>query len=254
MSASSEESEELAVCGDCKTPLDEIRDGHEEDGGRCHNCYWDEENARARRDKDIVELEPEYRPSEWLKKNRPHICEKLKRKGGNKNRRKTMKNKGGADSNQKPGGIPRPQLRRETDEERREQLNQARLERERRNEELRRQRALLTTNPNTSFYNTARVALFDGYYGRPEAPDHFDELHVRPWAPAHTPFSYVDVAIRQLSNMRMVRGLQSERISSQRTALQGILEDILTQFEDFITVGDVGENPATTYFYTKYHT
>ena len=31
-----------------------------------------------------------------------------------------------------------------------------------------------------------------------EAPDHFDELHVRPWAPAHTPFSYVDVAIRQL--------------------------------------------------------
>ena len=87
MSASSEESEELAVCGDCKTPLDGIRDGHEEDGGRCHNCYWEEENARARRDKDIVELEPEYRPSDWLKKNRPYIWEKLNQKG---TKRKSM--------------------------------------------------------------------------------------------------------------------------------------------------------------------
>ena len=81
MSISSEESEEIASCGDCNTPLDETRDGHEDDGGRCHNCYWEEENARARREKDIVELEPEYRPSDWLKKNRPHIWEKLKKKG-----------------------------------------------------------------------------------------------------------------------------------------------------------------------------
>ena len=98
MSASSEESEELAVCGDCKTPLDEIRDGHEEDGGRCHNCYWEEENARARRDKDIVELEPEYRPSDWLKKNRPYIWEKLNQKGTKRKsmdggKRKTRKSK-----------------------------------------------------------------------------------------------------------------------------------------------------------------
>ena len=28
-----------------------------------------------------------------------------------------MKNKAGADSNQKPGGIPRPEMRRETHEE-----------------------------------------------------------------------------------------------------------------------------------------
>ena len=77
MSVSSEESEEIASCGDCNTPLDETRDGHEDDGGRCHNCYWEDENARARREKDIVELEPEYRPSDWLKKNRPHIWEKL---------------------------------------------------------------------------------------------------------------------------------------------------------------------------------
>ena len=81
MSISDEESEEIASCGDCNTPLDETRDGHEDDGGRCHNCYWEEENARARREKDIVELEPEYRPSDWLKKNRPHIWEKLKKKG-----------------------------------------------------------------------------------------------------------------------------------------------------------------------------
>ena len=81
MSISGEESEEIASCGDCNTPLDETRDGHEDDGGRCHNCYWEEENARARREKDIVELEPEYRPSDWLKKNRPHIWEKLKKKG-----------------------------------------------------------------------------------------------------------------------------------------------------------------------------
>ena len=40
MSISSEESEEIATCGDCKTPLDETRDGHEDDGGRCQNCYW----------------------------------------------------------------------------------------------------------------------------------------------------------------------------------------------------------------------
>ena len=87
MSVSSEESEELAICGDCNTPLDGIRDGHEEDGGRCHNCYWEEENARARRDKDIVELEPEYRPSDWLKKNRPLIWEQMHKKG---TKRKTM--------------------------------------------------------------------------------------------------------------------------------------------------------------------
>jgi hypothetical protein len=105
MSVSTEESEELAVCGDCKTSLDGIRDGHEEDGGRCHNCYWEEENARARRDKDIVELEPEYRPSDWLKKNRPLIWEQLnetqkkkgtKRKsmdGGKRKQKKTTKNK-----------------------------------------------------------------------------------------------------------------------------------------------------------------
>ena len=76
-------------------------------------------------------------------------------------------------------------------------------------------------NPNTP-YNIMRVILFDGLHGRPE--EH-----------AHVPFSYVDVAIRHLSNMRMVRGLQNERISPQQTALQGILEDILTQFENFIT-------------------
>jgi ankyrin repeat protein len=87
MSISNDESDEFATCGDCNISLDLTRDGHEDDGGRCHNCYWEEENARARREKDIVELEPEYRPSDWLKKNRPHIWEKLNKKG---TKRKSM--------------------------------------------------------------------------------------------------------------------------------------------------------------------
>ena len=157
-------------------------------------------------------------------------------------RKKALKKKGGADSNQNNNDVPPPpQLRRETVDERREQLNRARLEMERRNEELRRQRALLTTNPNTP-YNIMRVILFDGLHGPPG--DHT----------THPPFSYVDVAIRHLSDMTMVRGLQNERISPQQTALQGILEDILTQFENFIIEGIVNApegsgqtNQAATY-------
>jgi hypothetical protein len=106
---------------------------------------------------------------------------------------------------------------------------------ERREEALRRERELLTTNPATPTYNRVRVALFDGLHGPPG--DHT----------THPPFHYVNVASQQLSNLSLVRGLHEEQISPQRTALQGILEDILTQFEDFITVGDVGGNPATTY-------
>ena len=44
------------------------------------------------REKDIVELEPEYRPSDWLKKNRPHIWEQLNKKG---TKRKSEEMKGG---------------------------------------------------------------------------------------------------------------------------------------------------------------
>ena len=146
-----------------------------------------------------------------------------------------MKNKAGADSNQKPGGIPRPEMRRETHEEALRRLDEAHAEMERREEALRRERELLTTNQATPTYNRVRVALFDGLHGR---PGHHN---------THPPFHYVTVASQQLSNISLVRGLQEEEISPQRTALQGILEDILTQFEDFITVGDVGENPATTY-------
>ena len=49
MSDHSEDSEDTPTCGDCKIPLDYTRDGHEDDEGRCHNCYWEEENARARK-------------------------------------------------------------------------------------------------------------------------------------------------------------------------------------------------------------
>jgi hypothetical protein len=181
-----------------------------------------------------------YKRKKTLKKSLKRRQSYKKKKS---TRKKALKKKGGM--------IPRPQLKRYTVEERREQLNRARIEGDRRAEELRRQRALLTTNRNTPFYNTARVALFDGYYGRPEAPGRFDEIQPGPWLPAHSPFSYVDVAIRQLSNMRMVRGLQKERISSQRTALQGILEDILTQFENFITEGVVTPPPGEANTYTS---
>ena len=144
-----------------------------------------------------------------------------------KNKKKSLKKKGGM--------IPRPQMRRETREEALRRLDAAYAEMERREEALRRERELLTTNPATPIYNRVRVALFDGLHG---PPGHHD---------IHPPFHYVTVASQQLSNIVLVRGLYEEQISPQRTALQGILEDILTHFEDFITVGDVGGDPTNTY-------
>eukprot|EP01050_Picozoa_sp_SAG11_P054161 SAG11_NODE_32415_length_283_cov_3.206522_1_plen_42_part_10 len=29
------------TCGSCGVVLDDLRDGTEEDGNRCHNCYWE---------------------------------------------------------------------------------------------------------------------------------------------------------------------------------------------------------------------
>ena len=158
-----------------------------------------------------------------------------RRKKKKSTRKKALKKKGGADSNQKPDGIPRPQLRRETREEALRRMDAAHAEMERREEALRRERERLTTNPATPIYNRVRVALFDGLHGPPG--DHT----------THPPFHYVNVASQQLSNLLLVRGLQEEQISPQRTALQGILEDILHQFEDLITSGDVGGNQTNTY-------
>ena len=93
MSISSEESENNPRCGECGAVLEYYRDGHEDDGYRCHNCYWEEQNARARKEKDIVELEPEYRPSEWLKKNRPHIWKEMNKKGGKKKKKRRTRKK-----------------------------------------------------------------------------------------------------------------------------------------------------------------
>ena len=168
-----------------------------------------------------------------------------RRKNKKSTRKKALKKKGGM--------IPRPQLKRETVEERREQLNRARQEFERRNEELRRQRALLTTNSATPLYNRVRVLLFDGLHGllepRPPAgqPRIF-EPRPQPLEFAHTPYLYVMVAIQQLSELFLVRGLQSEQISPQRTALQGILEDILAQFENLIRGGIVNARGSSTDF------
>ena len=144
-----------------------------------------------------------------------------------KTKKKSLKKKGGM--------IPRPEMRRETREEALRRLDEAHAEMERREEALRRERELLTTNQATPNYNRVRVALFDGLHG---PPGHHD---------THPPFHYVNVASQQLSNIVLVRGLHEEQISPQRTALQGILEDILTHFEDFITVGDVGGDPTNTY-------
>tara|TARA_Y100000816_G_scaffold284576_1_gene262996 strand:+ start:29896 stop:31566 length:1671 start_codon:yes stop_codon:yes gene_type:complete len=150
-----------------------------------------------------------------------------RRKKKKSTRKKALKKKGGT--------IPRPQLKRETREEALRRMDAAHAEMERREEALRRERERLTTNPATPIYNRVRVALFDGLHGPPG--DHT----------THPPFHYVNVASQQLSNLLLVRGLQEEQISPQRTALQGILEDILHQFEDFITSGDVGGNQTNTY-------
>ena len=65
-------SEEEGDCGDCGCPLDYYRDGTTEDGDRCNNCYAEDHNPREPRD-PIPIISPDYRPSDWLKKNRPFI-------------------------------------------------------------------------------------------------------------------------------------------------------------------------------------
>ena len=61
----SEHEEFMPLCADiednnkcvvCKITLNHIRDGTTDINHRCHNCYWREENKRARREKDIVPL------------------------------------------------------------------------------------------------------------------------------------------------------------------------------------------------------
>jgi hypothetical protein len=137
-----------------------------------------------------------------------------------KNRKKTLKKKGGADSNQNNKVPPRPRLKRETVDERREQMERAILEIDRREAALRRERDLLIVNLDTPNYNMVRVRLFDAIH-------------------SDAPFNYVNVAIQQLSDISLVRLLQSEQIPQQGTALQGILQDIVTQFQNFITNGAV---------------
>lgn len=43
-------------CVKCAIELSHIRDGSTDSNFRCHNCYWREQNATARREKDIVQL------------------------------------------------------------------------------------------------------------------------------------------------------------------------------------------------------
>ena len=151
-----------------------------------------------------------------------------------KNRKKTLKKKGGADSNQNnkiPPGFERPRLGRETVDERREQMERAILEMNRREAALRRERDLLIVNPDTPNYNMVRVRLFDAIH-------------------SDAPFNYVNVAIQQLSDISLVRLLQSEQIPQQGTALQGILQDIVTQFQNFIINGAVSDRNEYSHIQT----
>ena len=43
-------------CVECRITLNRIRDGTTDSKHRCHNCYWREQNTKARQDKDIVHL------------------------------------------------------------------------------------------------------------------------------------------------------------------------------------------------------
>ena len=112
-----------------------------------------------------------------------------------------------------------------------EQIERAILEMNRREAELRRERDLLIVNPDTPNYNMVRVRLFDAIH-------------------SDAPFNYVNVAIQQLSDISLVRLLQSEQIPQQRTALQGILQDIVTQFQNFITNGAVSDRNEYSHIQT----
>ena len=49
-------SKDAANCIECRKKLIEKRDGTVNENHRCHNCFWREQNARARKEKDIVRL------------------------------------------------------------------------------------------------------------------------------------------------------------------------------------------------------
>ena len=55
-----EEEEDIGLCGSCKIQLDHLRDGTEEDGHRCNNCYYEEEGL----DKGASLITPDYRKEE----------------------------------------------------------------------------------------------------------------------------------------------------------------------------------------------
>tara|TARA_R110000822_G_scaffold38572_2_gene106799 strand:+ start:2288 stop:2506 length:219 start_codon:yes stop_codon:yes gene_type:complete len=51
--------EETGLCGSCNIQLDYWRDGTDEDGHRCHNCYWSEEGVEG--EKGVELITPDYR-------------------------------------------------------------------------------------------------------------------------------------------------------------------------------------------------
>jgi len=50
------DTEQVNHCIKCRVKLNKMRDGTIDSNHRCHNCYWREQNTRARREKDIVHL------------------------------------------------------------------------------------------------------------------------------------------------------------------------------------------------------
>lgn len=48
------DTEKENACIECEIKLNHVRDGTTNSNHRCHNCYWREQNTRARQEKQIV--------------------------------------------------------------------------------------------------------------------------------------------------------------------------------------------------------
>ena len=50
------DTEQVNHCIKCRVKLNKMRDGTTDSNHRCRNCYWREQNTKARQDKDIVKM------------------------------------------------------------------------------------------------------------------------------------------------------------------------------------------------------
>lgn len=59
----------MSKCDSCGTKLNYFRDGTDEEGHRCHNCYWEQEGPYMRSNDILPLIKPEYR-KKYLKKKK----------------------------------------------------------------------------------------------------------------------------------------------------------------------------------------